>query len=440
MAEKDEIICNDTIKPSSPTPNHLHQFKLSFLDQMAPSFYVPILLFYSASDVRTFGTDLTALSEKLKTSLSQVLTLYYPFCGTLRDNSIIECNDKGVPFILSKHPIHLSNILKNPKLHNLYELLPCAPYNLEPQERDTLGIMAVQLNQFKCGGIALGVCFSHKIADAATAASFLNTWARGNGNSNNNLVPPPMEETSLLFPPRNMSVDMARGMLDHENTVTKRFMFSGGKISRLRQSIGCPNFTPSRVEAVTALLWKSSLEAAKEILDSGEEKIAASSMCHVVNIRSRAVPALSKHSVGNIWQYAVSSLVEVEGEMGLRDLAERVRETIERVDGDYIRKLQSDDGFVEVVKAIEEARKVAAEKGIKCYAFSSWVGFEFYEVDFGWGKPIYASTIAMPIKNMGVLMSTKDGDGMEVWLTLTTREMAQFEHNAELLDFASFDS
>ncbi|ESW06116.1 hypothetical protein PHAVU_010G020900 [Phaseolus vulgaris] len=441
MGEKNEIISNERIKPSSPTPNHLHNFKLSFLDQLAPSFYVPILLFYSASDVRTFATDLTALSEKLKTSLSKLLTLYYPFCGRLRGNSTIDCNDQGVIFIHSKLPIPLSNILKNPKPHNLHQLLPCAPYNLQPQQRDTLGIMAVQLSQFKCGGIALGVCFSHKIIDASTAASFLSAWAatsRGHGNSS--FAPPPMEETSLLFPPRNVFVDMTSGMFGHANTVTKRFIFSGSNISRLRQNIGCPSFNPSRVEAVTALLWKSSLEAAKEGSDSGEENVAASSVCHIVNIRSRMVPALSKDSIGNIWQYAVSSLVEVEGGVGLRDLAERVRETIRKVDGDYIRKLQSDVEFVEVVKGLEEARTMAAEKGHRFCAFTSWVGFGFYEVDFGWGKPTYATTIGMPIKNLGVLISTKDGEGIEAWLTLTTREMAQLEHNAQLLDFASLDS
>ncbi|WVZ16589.1 hypothetical protein V8G54_009571 [Vigna mungo] len=441
MGEEYDIISKERIKPSSPTPLHLQHFKLSFLDQLAPSFRVPILLFYSASDVRTFAaTDLNALSQKLKTSLSEVLTLYYPFCGRLRDSSIIECNDEGVLFIHSKLPIELSNILKNPQLHTLYELLPCPPYNLEPQQRDTFGIMAVQFSQFKCGGIALGVCFSHKIADASTAASFLNAWAAtALGNGNGNLVPPPMEEASLLFPPRNISVDMTSGMVGQEKTVTKRFIFNGSSISRLRQTIGCPSLNPSRVEAVTTLLWKSSLEAAKESIDYGEEKIVASGVSHTVNIRSRMVPSLSKHSVGNIWQYAVSSLVEVEGEVGLRDLAERMREAIGKVDGDYIKKLQSDE-FVEVVEGIEGARRLAEQKGIRGYGFTSWVGFEFYEVDFGWGKPIYASTIPVPIKNLGTLMSTKDGDGIEAWLTLTTRDMARLEHDAEFLNFASFDS
>ncbi|KAK7350253.1 hypothetical protein VNO77_08612 [Canavalia gladiata] len=74
MVVKAEIVSKDTIKPSSPTPHHLRDFKISLLDQLAPpSFYVPVLLFYSAI------TDFKTVSNKLKASLSDVLTIYYHF-------------------------------------------------------------------------------------------------------------------------------------------------------------------------------------------------------------------------------------------------------------------------------------------------------------------------------------------------------------------------
>jgi len=168
---KAEIVSKDILKPSSETPNKLPQLKLSLLDQLAPPFYVPILLFYSASD----ATHITTISHNLKASLSEVLTLYYPFCGTLRDNSSVECNDEGVIFTHSTVPIDLSSMLKNPHLHQINQLLPFDPYN--PARETLLGNMAVQLNQFSCGGVALGVCFSHKLADASSAASFLAAWA-----------------------------------------------------------------------------------------------------------------------------------------------------------------------------------------------------------------------------------------------------------------------
>ncbi|BBG93943.1 hypothetical protein Prudu_002102 [Prunus dulcis] len=41
-----ELITKETIKPSSPTPHHLHHHQLSFLDQLAPHAYVPFLYFY----------------------------------------------------------------------------------------------------------------------------------------------------------------------------------------------------------------------------------------------------------------------------------------------------------------------------------------------------------------------------------------------------------
>lgn len=180
MVVKAEIVSKDTIKPSSPTPNHLQHFKLSLLDQLAPPFYVPILLFYSFSD-----DDFKTISHKLKASLSQVLTLYHPFCGTLRGNSAVECNDEGILYTESRVSVELSNVVKNPHLHEINELFPFDPYNPARETLEGRNMMAVQLNQFKCGGVALGVCFSHKIADASTAASFLSAWAATSRYSTN---------------------------------------------------------------------------------------------------------------------------------------------------------------------------------------------------------------------------------------------------------------
>jgi len=171
MEVKGEIVSKETIKPSSTTPNELRHFKLSLIDQLAPPFYVPIILFYPASD----ATNTKTISQKLKASLSEVLTLYYPFCGTLRGNSTVECNDEGVVFTECRVPMELSSLLKNPDLHQINHLFPCDPFN--PARETLTGNMAVQLNQFTCGGLALGVCFSHKIADASAAASFLTAWA-----------------------------------------------------------------------------------------------------------------------------------------------------------------------------------------------------------------------------------------------------------------------
>lgn len=42
-----------------------------------------------------------------------------------------------------------------------------------------------------------------------------------------------------------------------------------------------------------------------------------------------------------------------------------------------------------------------------------------------------------PFKNVVILMSTKDGDGIEAWVNMVDEDMALFERDAELLSFVS---
>jgi shikimate O-hydroxycinnamoyltransferase len=41
-----EVISEETIKPSFPTPQHLHHYQLSFLDQLQPLVFMPLVFFY----------------------------------------------------------------------------------------------------------------------------------------------------------------------------------------------------------------------------------------------------------------------------------------------------------------------------------------------------------------------------------------------------------
>lgn len=139
----------------------------------------------------------------------------------------------------------------------------------------------------------------------------------------------------------------------------------------------------------------------------------------------------------------MSPLVEAEKgtkKVELQDVLEVVRNTIRKIDGDYVRKLQSDEGVFEVLKSLKEVMFLAAKNGIPCYSFSSWTRFGFYEANFGWGRPTWVTTIGVPIRNVVVLMPTSSGDAIEAWFTLNDAHMPHFEHNPHLLQFASFES
>ncbi|XP_028795335.1 vinorine synthase-like [Neltuma alba] len=285
--------------------------------------------------------------------------------------------------------------------------------------------MALQVTEFGCGGIAIGLCISHKVCDGTTIASFLKAWsqkAMGEASSS-----PLNMEASFLFPHKGIEIDI-NDRLGEKNITTKRFLFSGNSLCKLKEEIsrGC-GFKPTRVEAVTTLIWKSALEAARttELSDK-----SSSFLLHVVNIRGRMQPPLPENSLGNLFVPSISPLFEVDKEtkMELQDLVEVVRNTIKMVDGNYVRKLQGDgQELMETLEPMSQKFYLVAKKGVPCYGFSSWVRFGFYETNFGWGKPTWVCTIGVPIKNVIILMPACSGDGgLEAWITLNELHMCQF--------------
>ena len=167
-----KVIQSVTVKPSSPTPDNHRLYKLSFLDQVCPTHRTPVILFYPRT---TDLINISQTSQLLKKSLSQTLTSFYPFAGKLRDNIAIECNDQGAEFVVARVNCPLSKILENPDMATLTQLIPSPAI---PKEASfTSPLLLVTASFFDCGGMAIGVCLSHKAGDASTLSTFLNSWA-----------------------------------------------------------------------------------------------------------------------------------------------------------------------------------------------------------------------------------------------------------------------
>lgn len=159
-----ENISRETIKLSSPTPNHLRNFKLSFLEQIAPVMYTPIVLFYSQNGDSDHPGEAAKMCQCLKTSLSKILTLFYPFAGRFKDHASIECNDDGADFLEAQVICRLSDI-------------PRQPIEIESMEAVTNILLCVQASFFECGGMPIEVCLTHKLTDADTLCTFIKSWA-----------------------------------------------------------------------------------------------------------------------------------------------------------------------------------------------------------------------------------------------------------------------
>lgn len=57
---------------------------------------MPLVFFYPKNQVNAIPNGPKTISNSL---LSKILSYYYPWAGTLKDNATIECDDHGAEFL-----------------------------------------------------------------------------------------------------------------------------------------------------------------------------------------------------------------------------------------------------------------------------------------------------------------------------------------------------
>ncbi|PPD77647.1 hypothetical protein GOBAR_DD25439 [Gossypium barbadense] len=85
-----EVVSEEILKPSSPTPDRLRRYRLSFLDQLNPLLYNHLAYFYPKI-CDTEANKITIL-DRLKHSMSNALTYFYPLAGRMMEGRSCICN------------------------------------------------------------------------------------------------------------------------------------------------------------------------------------------------------------------------------------------------------------------------------------------------------------------------------------------------------------
>ncbi|XP_021911535.1 BAHD acyltransferase At5g47980-like [Carica papaya] len=446
-----EIISQENIKPSSPTPQHFRVFKLSLLDQFITPSYVPLLLFYDVSKNGCRCTDHLLHHQQstlerlqlLKKSLSETLTLFYPLAGKMKDDCSIDCDDEGANFLEARVNHTLHQFLSKPDLLLLHKFLPCQPFLLTGSIAGTY-VTNIQVNVFECGGIAIGMCVSHKIVDGAALSNFLEVWsanARDNTCNKNididDLLSVSFVSTSL-FPAKDLWLgdfgsEIWGSWLKEGKFVTRRFVFDAPAIASLKDRAR----SSTRVEAVSALIWKCTTAASQQ--KHGMPR--RSFLTHAVNLRTRMTHPASKNSLGNqVW--VASGRLRADEERELDQLAREIRVGISKINGDFIKELGGEKGKEMMLDFIKEIKEFGSNDETDYLGFTSWCKFGFYGADFGWGKPVWVSNIGVEaplFANFVVLIESRLGDGIEAWVTIDEEEMMILQSDNHLLSYASLD-
>jgi shikimate O-hydroxycinnamoyltransferase len=113
-------------------------------------------------------------------------------------------------------------------------------------------------------------------------------------------------------------------------------------------------------------------------------------------------PPLDEYSFGNIHSVAMVILSSDER----YSLVGEVRDAIGKINMDYVKKLQEGNEHLDLTK--EFGSKIMKEDIVPLY-FTSLCRFPIYEVDFGWGNPIWVGRVSLPYKNVVVFIDRKSG-------------------------------
>ncbi|KAL2543328.1 HXXXD-type acyl-transferase family protein [Abeliophyllum distichum] len=390
------VIYKEIIKPSSPTPDFLRKYKFSYLDQISPTLFMPLVYFYPA-DGKISNWE---RSNQLKKSLSEALTRIYRLAGRVVDNLYVDCNDAGVEFFQAKAEVEQSKILSNPIPDELNKFLPHDPNDF----RDFC--MAVQVSFLNCGGMVVGLMISHKIADAMSLHMFAKSWAAiARGDTN---IPDPKFDAATIFPPKD-HVPGSNQVIKEESTVTKIFVFPTSKIDVHIDKYANTNGEkrrPTRIEALSTFIW-SRLMASTQV-EENPNKIY--SIEPIVNLRPRFDPPLSNDYFGNFWR-AASLIITMDKDYDKQScgFVDKIREAISNVNGDYVARLRQGNATKTDIKD---------EQQLVRFLFTSLCRFPIYEVDFGWGRPIWVASANFGMKNKVAFFDSQSGNGIEAWITL----------------------
>ncbi|CAI9106648.1 OLC1v1005851C1 [Oldenlandia corymbosa var. corymbosa] len=382
------------VRPVRPTPRETKP--LSDIDDQE-SFHFLIsnsINFYRRRDdvddqcVRKASSSEEDPAKVIKAALAETLVLYHPFAGRLiegpENKLAVECTGDGVAFVEADADVTLEELGEE-------ELQPPFPYleDLLCNIPDTGGILhppilSIQVTRLRCGGFIFTYRLNHVMCDATGIVQFMMALAeiaRG-GASTDSVVAP-------------FTVD---------DLVCKSFFFTPADTSALRASL--PPFLRAKCssfDVLTAFLWRCRTSALQ--LDPNRE---VRILCFV-DARSKFDPPIHKGYYGNV--LAIPTAVTTAGKLTGNPLGyavELVMNAKSMVTEDYI-------------KSNADLIVSRGRKGVRWspgYMVSDLRRAGFDEVDFGWGKPVYAGP-ALGIKelkpaNLGFYIPRKNKKGEKV--------------------------
>ncbi|KAG2560976.1 hypothetical protein PVAP13_8KG115300 [Panicum virgatum] len=369
------------VAPAAPMPHELKH--LSDIDQ--PDFLrfqVPVIQFYRRNESMGGKDPVRVIRE----ALTKALVPYYPFAGRLREHHgwklAVDCTGEGVMFIEADADVGLeelifdvpgsSAILNTPLLLFLVTRLACGGF-----------ILAVRLNHTMADGLGL-TQFLGAVAELARGAqspSVLPVWKRelleGRNQQQTALVHDKSDEVLGSVTDTKASSTMLPS--DNAALQVRSFFFGQREIAAIRAQLP-PDLQKrsTKFDTIAGWMWKFRTVALAPDPDEVMQLMV------VVNARGRntAEVGIPVGYYGNA--IAIPAAISTAGELCTNPLSyavELVRKAKNQVDMEYMRSTAD-------VIALRRGQSPPLTAGM--YYLADETKARFHDLDFGWGKPVYA--------------------------------------------------
>ncbi|XP_055835301.1 acylsugar acyltransferase 3-like [Solanum dulcamara] len=354
------------------------------------------------------------------------------------DNKYLDCNDQGVEYLNVQINCPMSQVLNNPYVEALDVVFPQdLPWNTTSLDRSPL---VVQLSHFNCGGLAVSVCISHKIADGYSVGQFLKDWASTTRDDQLDFKSSPWFGANSLFPPKLDDPPIVNGITHEPQRLSKAYHFSSSNLGRLKAMVVATNsgvvHNPTSIEVVTALVHKCGVVSSSTLLSTDENHTPTTTsmfkpslLWQVMNLR----PPLPLNAIGN-GTYYFTAIATSEDEIQVPNFVDQLVKAKQHVK-DKLKEINVNELGSRALEESKVAKNIMADDDY--YLCSSFRNFGLYTIDFGWGRPIRVVPASHPRKKTLHFLDDPNGDGINVHITLTQHHMLLFQNNKDLLEFAS---
>ncbi|KAI9073979.1 hypothetical protein K1719_044043 [Acacia pycnantha] len=267
--EEVRYICKRTVVSTKAVEAGKY-FPLSVLDRQMENNRIRMVYYYPTSPPE--ADKIGEMTKKLRNSLAETLTFFPIITGRLikdddKGHWKVNCNDAGVRMVEGKAKGSVHRWLKHVNREKELQLLYCEPMFRKPYFWSTF---YVQITEFEEGGIAIGLSFSHLLADTTCATKFMHAWA--DILSMNKMSAPPLFHPlpSRRLGNKNPNHQPYLNLINHYKSSTSKPIISATEAKYTTISFGFSNEmvrtcmsmvqspggpTPSPFEALAGLFW-----------------------------------------------------------------------------------------------------------------------------------------------------------------------------------------